>query len=655
MATVTADSYGIDNTGATDVTTALNSAINAQPAGTVFQLHADGSYKSDAQKSWSNPNGITIDGQNAAIFESIRRTGVPQSQNPTAGTVKTLSISGANMVVRNLRLYGFRKDVYTGTYLVAVNGSPTLVGTTMVLDAQDEEVRLPQIVYDTIAAGQRNYETAYYFRDKDGQVRFEFSASDTAHVANDAVFSIVNDANGAVMFSQAFTLTGTPATYSIAWVLPDADLGLQLRITVKKATATANTITVASITPYNECSYRPYDWVGDTKNPPYSGGDEFSHHFLPTGANILLENCWSEGPDGDSYNLSAVGHDTTILNCTSRCANRQGLTLENSTRTTVDGYTAREPRRSGIDFEPITGDLVVDPTIQNSTFINVRNYAIGSGHPTQVTNLNISNIVSFNIGMGPFAGGAVGGTISNWVHTGTYRSDADRVLNSAAGLENVDCPMYWVGLECDNFTTDIGFALQSKGSTVYRDMHVRGAVVTNPRAPSYRTFLDSMGTAPTGQQWVDAVGSWNIDNGKAYLIATTVSNAFTTVETGMANVIVEADCTFGGSGTEGGLVFRMSDATTYQVMQLRAPATMNLYARVAGVYTVLGTTPYTLPTFTNTTVHMKVVANGSTLQFYTNGVLRATVTNSANLTNTRCGIMTSSIVPKFDNFTVVAA
>lgn len=654
MAIVTADSYGIDNTGATDITTALNSAINAQPAGTIFQLHANGSYKSDSAKNWSNSAGITIDGQNAAIFESTRRTGSPTPANPTPGTVKTLALTGANLTVRNLRLYGFRKDVYTGTYLVAVAGSPTLVGTTMVLDAQNEEVRLPKGVYDTIAAGQRNYETSYYFRDKDGYVRFEFSASDTNHVTNDAVFSIVNDATGTALFSQAFTLTGSAATYAIAWLLPDANLGTQLRITLKKATATANTITVASITPYNECSYRPYDWVGDALNPPFSGGDEFSHHFAPSGANILIEDCWSEGPDGDSYNLISAGNDTTVLNCTSRCANRQGLTLENSLRSTVDGYTARETRRSGIDLEPNTISLHVnDPTIQNCTFMNVRNYAIGSGHPTQIFNMNISNIVSNNIGMGPFAGGAVGGTISNWVHTGTYRLDADRVLNG--GLTNADCPMYWQGLECDDFTTDIGFALQSKGSSTYRDMHVRGAVVTNPRAPSYRTFLDTMGTATTGETWTDAVGNWNVDNGQAYCVYTAVSNAFTTLDSGMANVIAEVDVTFGGSGTEGGLVFRMSDATTYQVMQLRAPATMNLYARVAGVYTVLGTTPYTLPTFTNTTVHMKVVANGSTLQFYSNGVLRATVTNSANLTNTRCGIMTSSSIPRFDNFTVAAA
>lgn len=648
MTTVTADSYGIDNTGATDVTAALATAINAQPAGTLFQLHANGRYKSDSVKVWNNANGITVDGQNATIFESTRRVGVVLGP---AGTVKTLQITGANMVVRNLNMYGFRKDVYTGQYLVAVNGAPTVAGTTMVLDAQNEEVRLPQIVYDTIA-GQKNYETAYYSRDPDGFIRFEFSASDTAQVTSDAVFSIINDANGAVLFSQAFTLTSSPATYAISWNLPLANLGTQLRITVKKATATPNTITLASITPYGEGNYRSSSWAGDAKNPPYSGGDEFTHHFYPIGTGVLIENCWSEGTDGDGFNLTQAGADTTILNCTSRCSNRQGLTLENSVRSIVDGYTGREARRSGIDIEPNDVTMhVVDATIRNCTLINCRNYAIGCGHPPQVTNLNISDIVSFNIGMGPMAGGATGGTISNWVHTGTYRLDADRVLNG--GLTNADCPLYWQGLECDNFTTDIGFALQNKGSAFYRDMHVRGAVVTNPRPPSYRTFLDTMGTALTGQAWRDEVGAWNIDNGKAYN-AFQIANGVSSIETGMSNVIVEADATFPPGSSNGGLVLRVLDGLNFILMQIVANTnTMNIYTKVAGVFTLLGT--LTIPSVTNSTVHLKAVANGSTMQFYTAGVLRTTVVNSTNLTNTRCGLDSSNMTLLFDNFSVVAA
>lgn len=648
MATVTADSYGIDNTGATDITAALATAINAQPAGTIFQLHADGSYKSDAQKIWSNSNGITIDGQNAAIFESIRRTGVPTTSNPTFGTVKTLSIVGANMTVRNLRLYGFRKDVYPGTYLVAAAGSPTKVGSTWVLDAQGEEVRLPQTPLDMVVSIE--YETPFYFRDKDGYVRFEFSASDTTHVANDAVLSIVDDVTGTVLASQAFTLTGTAATYQLAWLLPVGNLGTRLRITVKKATATANTITVASITPYGEAGYRPYNWFGNATNPAFSGGDEFSYHFAATGNGCIVQDCYSEGPDGDGVNFG-VSNNVQVLNVTTRCANRQGMVMQKNTGTIVDGFTAREIGRAGIDLEPNPGDTVHDPIIRNCTFINCRNYAIASGLPTQTFNLSMSNITSTNIGMGPFAGGAIGGSISNWVHSNTYRSDTSRVNNG--GLANADALLYWQGLECDDFTTDIGFALQNKGSTIYRDMHLRGAIITNPRTPSYRTFLDTMGVTSTGQAWRDDLGNWNVDNGRAYMLCTTVSNNVTSVETGMANVVVEADITMGASGSNGGLIFRSSDATNYQLMHMVAPATLNLYQRVAGTFTLIGTA--TLATFTNSTVHLKVVANGSTLQFYTAGVLRSTITNSANISATRCGLLSSNLTVLFDNFSVVAA
>lgn len=213
--------------------------------------------------------------------------------------------------------------------------------------------------------------------------------------------------------------------------------------------------------------------------------------------------------------------------------------------------------------------------------------------------------------------------------------------------------MYWQGLECDDFTTDIGFALQNKGSTIYRDMHLRGAIITNPRTPSYRTFLDTMGVTSTGQAWRDDLGNWNVDNGRAYMLCTTVSNNVTSVETGMANVVVEADITMGASGSNGGLIFRSSDATNYQLMHMVAPATLNLYQRVAGTFTLIGTA--TLATFTNSTVHLKVVANGSTLQFYTAGVLRSTITNSANISATRCGLLSSNLTVLFDNFSVVAA
>lgn len=182
MPTVTADSYGIDYTGATDVTAALTAAINAQPAGNTFQLHPNGKYLTAVTlaNTWT-PTNVIVDGQGATLFRNTRRDG------DRANDPNILNFNAPGSTLKNLNVYGFRKDVYTGDKLTVVAGTPFVSGTGVILDGQNEEVRLPNVKLDfKLSLGVwQNDEVPFYFRyGLDGLLHFEAVLADTTHVAN---------------------------------------------------------------------------------------------------------------------------------------------------------------------------------------------------------------------------------------------------------------------------------------------------------------------------------------------------------------------------------------------------------------------------------------------------------------------------------------
>jgi hypothetical protein len=440
MPIVTADSYGIDFTGATDVTVALAAAINAQPSGNTFQLHPGGLYLTNSPMTLT-PTNVIIDGQGAFTFRNVRRSG-------DSGTHSDIVIfNGPDSTLRDLSIYGFRKDVYTGDKLTTVTGSPLVSGTTVLLDALNEEVRLPQTPLDYFATptpGPTNFETPFYFRGVDGLVRFEATLSDTTHVANDCVFSIVDDSNGTTL-----------------------------------ATATANVITVGDITPYGEAGYRRH---GVTAFPiPQGGGNEFQDAIHFSGAaNMTVDNVWAEGPDGDGFNLTSAGVNCQVLNSTVRGAGRQCYTIEFSTSSLIDNCVGREGGRSGVDFEPQGGSPNNLTTISNCTFINIRNYTIAMGPLNYMFDVTLSNITSVSSGMGPMFGGGTRVTITNFVHSQTTRDEADRVHNG--GRAGIDAIIQGIDVTADNFTTDIGFWLKMAGVAVPfgNNIHITNARALHP-------------------------------------------------------------------------------------------------------------------------------------------------------------------------------
>jgi hypothetical protein len=482
MPIVTADSYGIDYTGATDVGTALANAINAN-SGNTFQLHPNGRYLLNTNINsygtiWTAGN-IVIEGQDAALFRNVKR------DNGYAPHYNMVTIYGnaGPVTVADLHLYGYRKDPYPGNELTTVAGTPTPSGATVQLDAVNEEVRLPQVPLDWVRfSGEpinsyHDWETPFYFRDPDGYVQFDFLLfSSVALDTSGAVLSIINDETGAVLASSTVSPTLVPTTYTLRWLLPDAHLGTRLRVTVRKATG-GNTLTVQSITAYGECGYRNKNATGADHNHNASslysdgnivlkGGNEFSDLLVPatvTG-NMTLDNVSTEGSDGDGINLSSMGGGgtLTLTNFYSRGAGRQGITNPLPT-TVIQDSIVRETGRSGIDFEP-TGGGVGGITLERVDFINTRNYTVAAANYGVISDVHFTDCTSTNAGMGPWYGGGWWITINNFTHSNTYRDEADRVLNG--GSAGVDAIIRGFNITANGFTTDIGFWLAAGDNIV---------------------------------------------------------------------------------------------------------------------------------------------------------------------------------------------
>lgn len=537
---VSADSYGIDHTGATDVLSALSAAINAQSPGTTFTLHAGGLYLT----TYNLPliitaPGVIIDGLGASLFRNQRRTA-------TTGTTphdNILTISAANVTVRNLKIYGFRKDIYTGDVLTTVAGSPSVVSTTTQLDTQNEEVRLPKVGLDidstinlpanpvsTHPHPFTNYETPYYFRQVDGTLKFEASLSGTGG-ANDAVFSVIDDTNGAVVYSQTFSPTAQ-ATYTLSFTPTTTQLGIPMRITVRKANV-GGVLTVHSITPYGECGYRDRDMSGTYGY--FTGGQEFSDGISVTAVSgTLLEDIDIEGPDGDGVNCVDQDTNTVIRRVHVRGCGRQGFTQHRAISPLLEDSSAREVGRSGIDLEPnAVTDQMTNGIMRRMTFTNVRNWTFGGRHWAKNNLYTLEDVTSTNAGMGGWYGGGKGMIVNNFVHQGTYRTLADRIRNQPetdpalnGGVE-ADAIIFGTDMVVTGFTTSIGIQLAvvtnnynpGSGIITYSpdNIQVGGAVVTNPTtnpfvyigATNSSVTVTGSGGVYFGQVWDSSNAAWD--------------------------------------------------------------------------------------------------------------------------------------------------
>jgi Right handed beta helix region len=88
----------VDATGATDVTSALQSFVNASPNGSVVCFKAGGTYKVNGQLHISNRNHLRIEGNGARIRQAVRGTKaiVLVDYGSTDITIRNLTIQGSN-------------------------------------------------------------------------------------------------------------------------------------------------------------------------------------------------------------------------------------------------------------------------------------------------------------------------------------------------------------------------------------------------------------------------------------------------------------------------------------------------------------------------------------------------------------------------------
>lgn len=159
-----------------------------------------------------------------------------------------------------------------------------------------------------------------------------------------------------------------------------------------------------------------------------------------------------------------------------------------------------------------------------------------------------------------------------------------------------------------------------------------------------------LGTAVTGQNWSSHAGTWGISGNKAY---TVVDWSVTCLNvTGSANSKVSADISVNASNDNGGIVARLSDPSNFFLFNFQSTdQKLYLYKYVGGSATSLQSVPLTLAS--GTTHNFAVVAYGSQIKCYVDGVLYITVNDTFNATNTWQGFrQTSSTMQYFDNFKV---
>lgn len=163
--------------------------------------------------------------------------------------------------------------------------------------------------------------------------------------------------------------------------------------------------------------------------------------------------------------------------------------------------------------------------------------------------------------------------------------------------------------------------------------------IPQPVPPAYTvhdtfTRADStttLGTTDTGQAWTAHTGTWGIVSNQGYLV-TQSGDSVATVNSTKSDI--DMTCTI-KHVTETSLVFRAIDNNNY-LLVLVNNSNIELWRRVAGAYTQIATTA---------TAHIsggvyvvRIVASGTSITVYEDGVSKIATTSSQFQTETRVGL-----------------
>lgn len=146
----------------------------------------------------------------------------------------------------------------------------------------------------------------------------------------------------------------------------------------------------------------------------------------------------------------------------------------------------------------------------------------------------------------------------------------------------------------------------------------------------------SLGNAETGQAWTGTPGH-SISGGRL-VAGAAFSRSW--VDAGLSDKLeVRAKLNLGAYTTENftlGLMLRLSDENNFILGSIRSIGQLELHKFEGGVSTQIGVAAF--PTAPSTTYELKLVARGSALSLYVDGVLRVTATSTFNQSKTRAGV-----------------
>lgn len=142
-----------------------------------------------------------------------------------------------------------------------------------------------------------------------------------------------------------------------------------------------------------------------------------------------------------------------------------------------------------------------------------------------------------------------------------------------------------------------------------------------PQAYDLFTRADStssLGTATSGGAWTAVAGTWGIISNQGYL-ATRVGDSIATLATSSATMDITARITLGTGSSNPGILFRYQDSTNYLlVLFALSNQKIDVFRRVAGTYTNISSNSVSIAASTAYT--LRIVANGTTVTTYLNGV-----------------------------------
>lgn len=158
----------------------------------------------------------------------------------------------------------------------------------------------------------------------------------------------------------------------------------------------------------------------------------------------------------------------------------------------------------------------------------------------------------------------------------------------------------------------------------------------------------SLGTAETGQAWSALEGTWGIVDNQAIV---NILDSVAVVEAGVSNC--EVTVTLQGTMEGRGPVIRQKQGATidglhFQIESSGGPTGTSLVLYERPSWIVVGRADIVQ----KYTTILRVVANGSDISIYLDGVLVLTVNHSYNLTETRHGMGGANTGQMFDDFLV---